>query len=677
MKLNLVKVENYRLLKDFELSLEDDLSLIIGKNNSGKTSLLSILERFLVSDGNNFAYEDLNLLAQSQLEKDYLDNNLPEDYSIGISMRLYIQYDAKDNLANVSKFMLNLNPDENVVVISFSYKMKYEDMIKLRTDFASFQEASDHNKKKSLAYFIQKYHSNYFRTYREALEYNNETSSLEIKDRREIDNVINFRRITAKRAVNNSDGSQNRTDNTLSRLSSAFYDKESDLPEANKSVDELRETLSLADEKFTEVYSKVFKNVIDSVKKFGGIKSDDSIIEIISSLKEERVLRDNTSVVYRQDSKSLPEDYNGLGYMNLIAMIFEIEVILNEFKKKYTEKQTPADINLFFIEEPEAHTHPQMQYVFINNIKQLLKEAKLGAADGIPVNLQTLISTHSSHITSESNFDDIKYFYRRDDSSVISKNLSDLKEEYKEDKKQYEFLKQYLTLTRAELFFADKAVLIEGDTERILIPTMMKKLDLENDKDGLTALLTQNISIVEVGAYSHIFEKFIDFLGIKSLIITDIDSVDANGEAIRVANGLSTSNSALNFFFPEKDFDQLNSDGIEQKTLTKTSGKWVVAADGQLCLVYQTVESSYTARSFEDAFIQLNRKFVDDNKDNFRGLKNKKNFDEASNDSYHLAQECILKKTHFALDIIYFSDETYSNWSIPSYISEGLLWLKK
>jgi len=53
-------------------------------------------------------------------------------------------------------------------------------------------------------------------------------------------------------------------------------------------------------------------------------------------------------------------------------MIFEIEILIQDFKRKKDEK--PADINLLFIEEPEAHTHPQMQYVFIKNIKKLLNE---------------------------------------------------------------------------------------------------------------------------------------------------------------------------------------------------------------------------------------------------------------------------------------------------------------
>ncbi|WP_373272282.1 TOPRIM nucleotidyl transferase/hydrolase domain-containing protein, partial [Vibrio parahaemolyticus] len=81
----------------------------------------------------------------------------------------------------------------------------------------------------------------------------------------------------------------------------------------------------------------------------------------------------------------------------------------------------------------------------------------------------------------------IKYLKKTPQShQVQAKNLKDLELEYasNEDpekdaelKRSYRFLKQYLTLNRAELFFADKAIFIEGDTERIILPAMMKKID--------------------------------------------------------------------------------------------------------------------------------------------------------------------------------------------------------
>ncbi len=47
MKITKIQVENYRLLKDFSIDIEKELSLVIGKNNCGKTSLLSVIDKFL------------------------------------------------------------------------------------------------------------------------------------------------------------------------------------------------------------------------------------------------------------------------------------------------------------------------------------------------------------------------------------------------------------------------------------------------------------------------------------------------------------------------------------------------------------------------------------------------------------------------------------------------------
>ena len=320
-----------------------------------------------------------------------------------------------------------------------------------------------------------------------------------------------------------------------------------------------------------------------------------------------------------------------------------------------------------------------MQYVFIKNIKNLLREG-IKREDGECRKLQYIITTHSSHIVADSDFDDVKYLKKNGDNSVVAKNLKDLKTEYDEESKEYHFLTQYLTISRAEIFFAEKAILIEGDTERLLIPIMMKKIDMEEaerfkndtDKDPYLPLLSQNISIVEVGAYSQIFDKFIAFLGIKTLIITDLDATNVNSEKCRVADGVSYSNSAISHYFGDVTLNDLKNYTLSDKIFDKVDNDWVIQNNGKLCIAYQTNENGYNARSFEDAFIHINRNFVNTNKNEFKGLKNKNSFDDTNIDAYDLAANCVKKKTYFAMDIIFHTNDKYDNWQIPSYIKEGV-----
>ena len=231
--------------------------------------------------------------------------------------------------------------------------------------------------------------------------------------------------------------------------------------------------------------------------------------------------------MYQQEEHEFPEHYNGLGYMNLISMIFEIDILIKELRRPCNG--TGAALNLLFIEEPEAHTHPQMQYVFTKNIRNLIRSAS-GS-----FHIQTVLSTHSAHIVSTADFDSIKYLQKKCTQEVVSKDLRELERDYEDDdvsKRYFRFLKQYLTLHRSELFFADKIILIEGATERILFPAMMKKLDQDCPPGKVTRLLSQNVSIVEVGAHSQVYGKFIHFLGIKTLIITDIDTRYTKGARV-------------------------------------------------------------------------------------------------------------------------------------------------
>ena len=696
MKLFKINIENFRLLRTFSVDMESELSLVIGKNNTGKTSILTVLNKFLnQTEKLNFTFHDFNIKYKNELKEIIEADNtvLEEDYiQSGIKLRLYIEYGENDDLSNISRVMMDLDPDNNFIVLGFEYTLSYKDYLRIRNDYRNFQTAENTKCQEKQEYvaknlfdFLQQNQSKYFFIYKKSLGL--ERTTMEVNENDYIDlvreeistkDIINFKFISARRDVTNRE-----VDKTLSSQTSRIYTKTESSEEQNKAVEDFKEILSETDSHLSDIYKSLFNGIIEKVRDFGGIKINESEIEIISTLQHRELLQGNTTVVYKHDEDNhLPEHYNGLGYMNLISMIFEIEILIHEFKREKDKK--PADINLLFIEEPEAHTHPQMQYVFIKNIKKLLKKG-IEREDGQNRKLQYIISSHSSSIVADSDFDDIKYLKKDGNNGVFAKNLKDLGKEYDDKTSQYQFLKQYLTISRAEIFFADKAILIEGDTERILVPTLMKKIDIDEQQKYIAAqqddpflpLLSQNISIIEVGAYSQIFERFIDFLGIKSLVITDLDAVDGNGEKCPVAEGVNYSNEAIRFFFGTLTLQNLIAYQLDDKTFDKRGGIWQTQTDGSLCIVYQTTEDGYNARSFEDAFIHINRAFITARKDNFKGLQNKAYFDDNTKTSYELAANCIKKKTHFALDILYNSNDNFSNWQIPAYIKEGLLWLKQ
>ena len=101
---------------------------------------------------------------------------------------------------------------------------------------------------------------------------------------------------------------------------------------------------------------------------------------------------------------------------------------------------------------------------------------------------------------------------------------------------------------------------------------------------------------------------------------------------------------------------------------------------------FQVNEAGYQARSFEDGFIHINQSFVRENKEKIIGLKPNKveaflGEGDKAIDAYTLAEDGIESKATFAVEIIYLSikkvDKDFCGWSIPKYIKEGLLWIRK
>ena len=60
MKIAFISIKNFRKLKAVRIDLSEDKTLFVGANNSGKTSAMDALRKFLVrTAGNSFVYNDL------------------------------------------------------------------------------------------------------------------------------------------------------------------------------------------------------------------------------------------------------------------------------------------------------------------------------------------------------------------------------------------------------------------------------------------------------------------------------------------------------------------------------------------------------------------------------------------------------------------------------------------
>jgi putative ATP-dependent endonuclease of OLD family len=191
---------------------------------------------------------------------------------------------------------------------------------------------------------------------------------------------------------------------------------------------------------------------------------------------------------------SLGEIGTGLGSSNLLFMAAEL-LLLSENK---------FGPQLALIEEIEAHIHPQSQLRLIKYFERKSKE------DGI----QYILTSHSPILAASISLEHIILIFNNQAFSMgVGKTL--LK------KHDYKFLERFLDATKSNMFFAKGIILVEGDAENLLIPSIAEIIG--------RPLYDYGVSIVNVGnlafkSYESIFLRSSGaLLNFPVSIVTDLD----------------------------------------------------------------------------------------------------------------------------------------------------------
>jgi hypothetical protein len=665
MKITKAHVAGFRLLDGVDIALDASATMIVGRNNSGKTSFVEVFRKFLGSDARNFLIDDIPLSQQEGLgealaafqlavaakksgndveslaQEDIYRAKLPV-----IELTLTVAYEEDDDLSMLSPFIPDLDPERFDATICLSHCVR--DPEHLFTNFLESFVGSSDPTAGDFQDFVRKNFSRIFATTIEAVdarrpEYRQLVSEAELGRLLAVDFIY---------AQNQFDDLSSDTGHRLSKGFESFYKANQ---EDNAVVDEIAKLLSDVSEGLDIKYQDLFKPIFDDLKEFG----TDSMgalpeLAVISEFEAAKVVVGNARLYYSEEAggnRRLPEAHNGLGYSRLIFTILQFISFYEDWRRA---KPRPP-LQLVFVEEPEAHLHPQMQSVFVKNIRAFM-------ATKSEWNVQSVVTTHSSHIVAESGFGCIRYF----DNSVQPlkvRDLTDFEElEQKSNAEALKFLKRYMVLERCDMFFADKVILIEGAVERLLLPEMIRKV--------AESLQHQYVSVIEVGgAYAHLFRGVVEFLNVQTLVITDIDSVDPKDhfKAVRVEPGMSSSNQTLAKWLPAttKIDDLLDGNAVKAK--------------GRVAVAYQVPEDAKTSagRSFEESFITANAAILAASETPISTghlfvVDGKRLTEEQIRESAYDLVKGIDKKTDFAFDIM-----TLEEWIVPKYIREGLLWLSK
>ncbi|NCD01990.1 MAG: ATP-dependent endonuclease [Clostridia bacterium] len=648
MQLSKIRIKNYRLLIDAELDVDAKTTLIVGRNNTAKTSCFECLATVLT--GRGFSYDDYPLQKRDELyskimqfmEKKINYEELYEQLE-KISLEFLVDYSLdkpEDNLGALSPFIIDVDENTAVAIIRAENRLIMDEKSLWKfLENGYYKDGVFAPDDEEVHDIISSGFNKMFEMSIYAINPNSKTD-VQIKSHKELNELFPFYVIPAERTLG-EDGSQN--GNSLGKLISNYFDISEDELDATVAgeVKKLREIVGKANKDVQKRSYNLLSAIISKAVGFGYPNGEELQLGVTTKLKIDDQIKNQSILSYSlgKDMESLPSKYNGLGYKNLIKMEFMLAAFARDIEKYGT-----TCIPLLLIEEPESHMHPQMQHTFAEYLEKFLATIS-------NVSIQTFLTSHSAHIANTMDFSKIRYA-QKSKFGVVYKNLNVFAQNNAES---MDFIKKYLTLSRCDLFFADKIIFVEGASERILLPDMIDKCD-KNGEFGsqICRLPAQYYALIEIGgAYAYKFIPFADFLDIPCLILTDLDSV-LNKKSVPVSQGETTSNATIKWWM-RKHMGLQESDKVKIKLTDITSLSLKDKTRGKCHIEFQTEENGLCGHSLEEAIRNVNRIYY-----NLEANSTEENLE--------FKEKC---KTDFALNLICDNP----NYIIPDYIKSGLIWL--
>ncbi len=729
-------IQNFRKLKSCRVELAPQETVFVGANNSGKTSAMDSMILFLKkSRRKDIATTDFTLSNWSDINglgKQWIDAD--EATGPDLSLEQWLPYlpsldvwlDATDaDLHHVIQLLptLDWTPEQklgvrlvlapkNVEQLYKDYSTAYQAARYTEPSGAAGEPATLSLWPESMRHFLDRQLHTHFTVQAyildpskcaepvdgvvtpQALPPNSEPINKKPINKEPFEGLLKIDVISAQRGFSDpktEDASYSGFSSLSTQLRHYFtkHLDPSDSPDASD-IDALQ-AIEAARVVFDEKLKTSFAPAIGELEGMNYPGFSDPQISLTSELRTVDSLDHDTAVQFLVSpphgdgiALSLPEKYNGLGYQNLICMVFKLVRFRDEWmrvgkasKSLETDGAIIEPLHVVLVEEPEAHLHAQVQQVFIKKAYAVLRHHQ--DLHDIQLNTQLVVSTHSSHIAHELEFGCLRYFRREPAANKVPIPLAtivNLSKTFGDGDDTAKFAKRYLKTTHCDLFFADAAILVEGAAERMLVPHFIR--------NHVPVLDQSYISLLEIGgSHAHRLRPLLETLGLVSLIITDQDAIRASTTkkvAPERGKGYRTGNTTLKTWLPAKEaLDDLLA--CPEKDKQSETGRIRVAYQCPITLSFNGDGNTEEAipYTFEDSLALTNTQLL-------RGFSSptgllKKLKEALDKDTLAEASEAMFNdleagsKAGMALDLLFLTDP--KNLAPPTYIADGLQWLKE
>lgn len=498
-----IKISNFRNFQEAAVPFHEGINVIIGHNNTGKSNLLRAIGLVLgFSDGHRLGTSDI-----------FYDTNVAtlklQSPRIQITLVLHRSEGEALDSAEMGLFsgMMTDPALSEEAELRYEFKLADTQEDNYKADVAGATTA------KEIWKIID---HDYIRFYRSSRSGGNQAAGISVND---VLGQIDFQFLDAIRDVSHDLYAGY---NPLLRDVLNFFIDYSVKNDTEKTEDEIKEQLKTLRDSFVQQSAPLMqtlqsrlqngKNVFLKYAVDTGATFNGAVPDFDGEVTENEMFAVLRMIIKYAIGIEVPATYNGLGYNNLIYMSLLLAKMQADSSITYMKRNAKV-LTFLAVEECEAHLHPAMQYKFL----QFLQDNK---ANGHV--RQIFMTTHSTQIASAVKLDDLICLT----SPILGKiNVGYPRVIYKKDNAEdvasKQYVQRFLDATKADMFFANRLIFVEGVAEELLIPVFAKYLNKN--------LTDEHVLIVNMGGrYFNHFLKLFDTnnqytINKKIVCLTDID----------------------------------------------------------------------------------------------------------------------------------------------------------
>ena len=498
-----INILNFRSFKEALIPFHEGVNVIIGHNNTGKSNLLRAMGLVLgYSNGHRLGTSDL-----------FYETDVAElqRQSPRIQITLVLRRSADENLYSADMALFaNMMTDP---ALSEEAELRYEFKLDDSQEQNYKADVTNAITAKEIWKIIEQ---DYIRLYKSSRSGGNQAAGININ---ETLGQIDFQFLDAIRDVSHDLYAGY---NPLLRDVLNFFIDYSVKNDVTKTEDEIKEQLKALRDDFVQQSRPLMqtlqdrlqdgKNVflkyaLDTGATFNGAEPD-----FDGTVTENEMFSVLRMFIKYAVGIEVPATYNGLGYNNLIYMSLLLAKMQADGNIAYMKRNAKV-LSFLAVEECEAHLHPAMQYKFLkflqdNNLNRHVR--------------QIFMTSHSTQIASAVKLDDLICLTSPALGQInVGYPRAIYKEESSNDMVSKQYVQRFLDATKADMFFANRLIFVEGIAEELLLPVFARYLNKN--------LTDEHVLVVNMGGrYFNHFLKLFDTknpytINKKIVCLTDID----------------------------------------------------------------------------------------------------------------------------------------------------------